>query len=223
MRSALVLIAFTALASGCTPSQQAKPPEAGPEPQGEAAAPAPSTAPEPGSDGPTAPAEQTDWERFVEAWNSSDLSALAGFTTDDGLLVLDNPGAFVRVERFASIAALKALPGNFDRARLKEVRLKPSWSSEPLASPDCSELMTQSGVHRAAVERFRLSIRVKGLIDAEVLSKQEGALLVDQAMAIESTARFAVYDLDNNVGFLFGGEGGRLRLLAIDAVIPCSA
>jgi hypothetical protein len=163
------------------------------------------------------------WQAFAQAWNSGDTSELARFRAQSGLLGLDNPGAFVRVRHFSGTEALRALEGEYDLARLKGIVLRPVLASGEAPRPSCETEVRASGTFIAPPERLLLDKRVAALREYQLASKAEMEQMEPAVQAARTEAQWAIYDLDANVGFLFGKEAGRLVLLAIDAVVPCSA
>lgn len=167
-------------------------------------------------------AEQV-WRRFVVAWNGPDQKQLERFHARNGLIALDNPGAFVQMRLLQSVAELQALEGHYDLARLKGVRLNAELEAGDAPARSCEEDVPNKGTYRAPVDRFLLEPRFRALSEYDIAPPAEVSRLEGPTQAASEAARYAIYDLDSNVGFLFGDEGGRIVLLAIDAVIPCSA
>jgi len=163
------------------------------------------------------------WALFVKAWNDHDAALLNDFRSRHGLVLLDNPGAFVRLSRTVGPAEISALEGHFDRARLKSVRLESELHAGEAPESDCTSDAKGQGTYRASPARLRVKERWQALARYELASPLEIEDLRGSVENAEQNARFAVYDLANHVGFLFGQEGANLVLLAIDAVVPCSA
>jgi hypothetical protein len=163
------------------------------------------------------------WARFVEAWNARDKQALETFRSSQGLVLMDNPGAFVRLSRVGSVVEIDALEGHFDRARLKSVRLDAAVSPGDAAENNCAVDAKAEGTFQTLPARLRLKDRWAALTRYQLASDLEVEALRAPVENAEAEGRFAFYDLSDNVGFLFGDEQGHLVLLAIDAVVPCSA
>lgn len=163
------------------------------------------------------------WNRFVSAWNGEDEAQLELLRSGDGVLALDNPGAVVRIRHFGGIGELRALEGEHDLARVKRVRLDALLSPGEPPKSKCEEDQALKGTFLAPPDRLMLDERFRALGQHELASNSEIARLQGPVEAARQAARFSVYDLSANVGFLFGEEDGRVVLLAIDAVIPCSA
>lgn len=164
----------------------------------------------------------------MSAWNEraeheEAANALAAFRAASELVALDNPGAFVRVRAFGDAGALFALEGEYDLARVKKLRLRAELSPGDAPRPSCEDDTPKKGVFVVPVDRFQLDVRFDALKKYELASDAEVARLETPVHAARKNAQFAIYDLEQNVGFLFGFEGARPVLLALDAVIPCSA
>jgi hypothetical protein len=169
------------------------------------------------------PSAESTWQSFVQAWNSGDAGALRPFQARLGLLALDNPGAFVRLRHLSTMAEIRALEGEHDLARLKHVTLRTALQSGDAPKANCETDLRLSGTFVTSVDRFLLEKRFAALQEYQLAREDEIQKLKPSVEAAKSEAQVAVYDLDANVGFLFGKEEGRLVLLAIDAVVPCSA
>lgn len=168
------------------------------------------------------------WTSFASAWNAAadqggSGSELGAFRAEDGLVALDNPGAFVRLRAFDGIEGLFALEGDYDLARLKKVRLRPELTKGDAPVPSCEDDSPAQGVFLVPMRRFQLDLRFGALKQYELASDAEIARLRGPVEAALEKARYAVYDLEHNVGFLFGLEGEKPVLLGVDAVVPCSA
>ena len=220
----LVLGCFLSLSSlGCGGSN---PPVAAPEavePQSEASE--PQTEPAASEESPESADMDmaTIWREFASAWNSRDAAALARFDAAEGLLVLDNPGAFVRLRRFANIADLFAQAGPYDGNRVPQLQLQSSYSTEAAPQITCENDVQPQGTFLTETGRAQVAVRYEALTTYELAdAKTIEALrpVVDQAQLVRG---FAVYDLTQSVGFVFSTQGGRATLVAIDAVVPCSA
>lgn len=179
----------------------------------------------PTSEDPAAASESSEqvWLRFVAAWNGSDPAQLAQFRAQSGLIAFDNPGAFVQMRLLQSAADLQTLEGEYDLARLKNVRLSPELEPGEAPAQNCEDDVPTKGTFQAPVDRFRLDVRFRALGEYDLAPPAEISRLEGPTKAASEAARYAIYDLESNVGFLFGIEEGRVVLLAIDAVIPCSA
>lgn len=175
-------------------------------------------------EGNKAPEDKAElWRRFAEAWNAVDAGRLKTFQARGGLIALDNPGAFVRMRLLRGPEDIQRLEGDYDLARLKRVRLKADLAPGEAPKPSCEDDVRLTGTLRAPADRPLLGVRFRALGEYELASPSEIAQLEGPVKTATETARYAVYDLDANVGFLFGAEGDRMVLLALDAVIPCSA
>lgn len=168
------------------------------------------------------------WTSFASAWNAAadqggSGSELGAFRAEDGLVALDNPCAFVRLRAFEGVEGLFALDGEYDLARLKKVRLRPELMRGDAPPPTCEGDPSVKGVFLVPVRRFELDLRFGALRQYELASEEEIARLRGVVDAARAKAHYAVYDLEQNVGFLFGFEGEKPVLLGVDAVIPCSA
>jgi hypothetical protein len=170
-----------------------------------------------------APSPAVTWQSFVQAWNSGDAQALRPFQARLGLVALDNPGAFVRLRHLSTMAEIRALEGEHDLARLKHVTLRALLQSGDAPKANCETDVRLSGTFVTQVDRVLVEKRFAALREYQLATEDELKKLEPSVQAAKSEAAFAVYDLDANVGFLFGKEEGRFVLLAIDAVIPCSA
>lgn len=168
------------------------------------------------------------WASFATAWNAfaekgGSGSALGSFRAESALVALDNPGAFVTLRTFEGIEGLFALEGDYDLARLKKVRLRPELTKGDAPLPSCEDDSPAQGVFLVPMRRFQLDLRFGALKQYELASDAEIARLRGPVEAALEKARYAVYDLEHNVGFLFGLEGEKPVLLGVDAVVPCSA
>lgn len=164
------------------------------------------------------------WEQFVRDFNAR-KPELAEWVPHQGLLVLDNPGAFVRVRGFSSFDALFALPGEFDAARIKSLTLDADVTGAVLPAPvDCEkDEAPQPGVFLGAGSAEYLVERVGALSEYELAPADEVSALEAPARKAADDADFIVHDVGRNVKFVFGEVAGRVKLLAIDMVVPCSA
>lgn len=165
----------------------------------------------------------TMWKEFASAWNARDSVALARFNAAQGLLVLDNPGAFVRLRSFTNIAGFFAEAGPYDGNRVPQHQFSLSYSPDAAPKVSCESDVLPQGVFLAETGRAQVADRYKALTTYELADEKTIEKLrpvVDQAKQVRG---FAVYDLKQSVGFLFSTHGGRPTLVAIDAVVPCSA
>jgi hypothetical protein len=163
------------------------------------------------------------WRDFVSAWNSRDPKKTAPWDPSRGLILIDNPGAFTRLRPTAGIGKLAELEGEFDGARVKIVNLDATLEAAEAPSTDCGAEIPDQGNFVAAPERVKLKLRWEALSKYELASVEEIQALEGPVRHATAAAWFTVYDIRQNVGFLFGREGARTVLLAIDAVFPCSA
>lgn len=165
----------------------------------------------------------TMWKEFASAWNARDSAALARFDAGDGLLVLDNPGASVQLRGFANIASLFAQAGPYDGNRVPQLQFALSYSTDAAPQISCESDVPPQGTFLTETGRAKVADRYKALTTYELAdTKSIEALrpVVDQAKLVRG---FAVYDLKQSVGFIFSTHAGRPTLVAIDAVVPCSA
>lgn len=165
----------------------------------------------------------TMWKEFASAWNARDAAALARFSADQGLVVLDNSGAFVRLRRFESIAKFFSQAGPHDGNRVPQLQFAPSPSPDAAPEVSCESDVLPKGTFFAETGRAKVAARYDALTTyqlADAKTVEDLRPVVDQAKLVRG---FAVYDLSQSVGFIFSTQGGRVTLVAIDAVVPCSA
>jgi hypothetical protein len=165
----------------------------------------------------------TMWKECARAWNARDSVALARFNAAQGLLVVDNPGAFVRLRSFTNIADFFAEAGPYDGNRGPQQQFSLSYSTDAAPKVSCEDDVLPQGVFLAETGRAQVADRYKALTTYDLADEKTIEKLrpvVDQAKQVRG---FAVYDLKQSVGFLFSTHGGRATLVAIDAVVPCSA
>ena len=167
------------------------------------------------------PAEE--WASFVAAWNTGDAAQLARYEAAQDLLVLDNQGAFVRAQSFISLATFFAQAGEHDAARVPRLRLSSVLTSNAPPVSNCESEVTLSGTFLTGPARAQLTRRVQAVKEYQLAPAEVVERLLPLTQVIEGAAVFAVYDLGQSVGFLFAQNAEGITLVAIDAVVPCSA
>ncbi len=161
---------------------------------------------------------------FVQAWNEKDRQALSTFSAPSGVLLLDNPGAFRRMQTLPSVESLLDLPGEFDGARIKALSLSEKPEEKPVPEVRCEDdPSVKEGLFLAEAGGDFLLKQLEAELEYELSTKEEVDLKRPVAEAAASAIRFVVADTKHSVKFYFGTVDGAIRLLAVDAVIPCSA
>lgn len=139
-----------------------------------------------------------------------------------GVFVLDNPGAFVVPMHFASIAeASERVPAlGPDNYRLKCPELRndatPHFSCE-------TEQWSPQGCVLTPNPDFSVARWYELALQYEILPAKEAKQGLSRAREADASISHGVYSTDATFGFYFGRVGCEWRLLAIDAVTPCSA
>jgi hypothetical protein len=219
-----VLSSWITLLVGATHLACAQPPSASspiaPTPAPDSTA---TESPTPHKDHTVAPAPAEQWATFVAAWNTGDPAKLVPYTPSQDLLVLDNPGAFVRLTAFSSLSAYFTQPNEHDGARVTKLHLSTALKSETAPTANCESGVALTGSYLTTPARAQLVQRVQALADYKLAPADEVARLNALVQVIEAAAVFAVYDLDQSVGFLFAHNANGMSLVAVDAVVPCSA
>jgi hypothetical protein len=136
--------------------------------------------------------------------------------------VLDNPGAFVVPMHFASIAEVSErvpalAPENY-RLKCPELRndATPHYSCE-------TEQWSSRGCVLTPNPDFSVARWYELALQYEILPAKEANRGLARAREADASISRGVYSTDATLGFYFGRVGCVWRLLAIDAVTPCSA
>lgn len=177
---------------------------------------------EPASSGDESPASV--WSRFVADWNGQDAQKLATWSAPQGVLLLDNPGAFVRVTRLADAPALREQPGDFDGARIQKLSFSAALDPGEVPSADCAKTPEVSpGTFLGDTDGQRISKFIEAMGTYDLAPADEVKKLRETWAASSAAKRFVVSDTKQSVAFYFGVSGSKVSLVAVDAVIPCSA
>jgi hypothetical protein len=164
------------------------------------------------------------WSRFVAAFLQGADGALAEWSLGPGLLLLDNPGAFTRVALLSDVPALLHMEGRYDGARVQGLPLVASVTAGSIPQASCEEPSTsRQGTFIGPTDGAFLTVYVDAMEEYELAPAAVVARLREVVAASKDVEKFLVYDTKNEVRFLFGIVDGRAKLLAVDAVIPCSA
>ena len=139
-----------------------------------------------------------------------------------GVFVLDNPGAFVVPMHFASIAEVsERVPAlGPDNYRLKCPELR--TDATPHYSCETEQWSTQGCVLTPNPD-FSVARWYELALQYEILPAKEANRDLPRAREADASISHGVYSTDATFGFYFGRVGCGWRLLAIDAVTPCSA
>jgi len=139
-----------------------------------------------------------------------------------GVFVLDNPGAFVVPMHFSSLAEAGArvpalTPENF-RFKCPELRSDstPHYSCE-------TERWSTEGCVLTPNPQFSVARWYDLALQYDILPATEVNERLDQARQADASISHGVYVTDTGFGIYFGRVGCEWRVLAIDAVTPCSA
>lgn len=239
LRKTLLLLGSTLalhlMVSGCGPSQSAKAPEASGAEEPMASGSEAST----GSEAKTPPTDTAAvgavsledraaliqvWSQFAEDWNSKDPQRLSRWNAAQGVFLLDNPGAFVRVVLYEGLAQLLALPGEYDGARIKSITLNETVDEGPLPSVSCEDPEgLPPGVFLGATDASFVTTYVEAMEEYQLAPKDEAARLLEVEKGYAGFKKFLVHDTRANVSFLFAIAQGETVIVAVNAVIPCSA
>lgn len=163
------------------------------------------------------------WREFTARWNAHDPESLASYEPEDGLLLLDNPGAFVRLRSIAGLKELAREASPHDGNRVFALDFSPQLEPGEAPLTTCESDEPLRGTFVTPSDRAKLTLRFQAAIEYELLKSGEAEALRPLVVNVEQKAIFAIYDLNQSVGFVFAKQGSQIKLLAIDAVIPCSA
>jgi hypothetical protein len=140
------------------------------------------------------------------------------------VLLLDNPGAFVRVTRIESAPSLREQPGEFDGARIKKLTFSHVIDAGDVPQADCAKTPEVAfGTFLGETSGERVSKFIEALEQYDLASPEEVGQLRETWASSSGSERFVVSDTKQSVAFYFGVEGSSVVLLAVDAVVPCSA
>lgn len=170
-----------------------------------------------------APREEI-WASFVADFNAHDPKRLERWNAPDGMLLLDNPGAFVRVKNLAGASALHSLEGTYDGARVKTATLPEVLDAGPIPKVQCEDSPeVKSGVFLGDDDGAYLQKFIDALEQYELAPPAEVAKIREVFAKSSGYERFMAADTKQSLKFLFGKKDGNVVLLAVDAVVPCSA
>jgi hypothetical protein len=164
------------------------------------------------------------WSEFAKDWNSKDPARLARWNPTEGVLLLDNPGAFIRVERKSGVPELLTLPGNYDGARIKSVLLSETVDEGPLQKSSCEEPDgLKKGVFLGVTDASFVTTAVKAMDEYDLAPQDQVTLLAKVEQTYAAFEKFVVHDTRADVSFVFALAGEKIVIIAVNAVIPCSA
>lgn len=166
----------------------------------------------------------TVWAEFAKDWNSKDAARLARWNPSEGVLLLDNPGAFIRVERKSGVPELLTLPGEYDGARIKSVHLSEAVDEGPLQKSSCEDPDgLKKGVFLGVTDASFVTTAVKAMDEYDLAPQDQVALLAKVEQTYAVFEKFLVHDTRADVSFVFAVAGEKIVIVAVNAVIPCSA
>ena len=220
------LSAVFAIVVGCAAqTPEHRPPAAAPDVAIPEPAPAPS-APRSASLAACPDSENTTFESVwpqLRAHLEAGIEGLAPLVDPTrGVFVLDNPGAFVVPMHFASIAEVServpALGPDYYRLKCPELRndATPHFACE-------TEQWSSQGCVLTPNPDFSVARWYELALQYEILPAKEANQGLSRAREADVAISHGVYSTDATLGFYFGRVGCEWRLLAIDAVAPCSA
>lgn len=164
------------------------------------------------------------WQEFASDWNSKDPARLARWNPPQGVFLLDNPGAFVRVQLRAGVPELLTLPGEYDGARIKSALLSETIDEGPLPQVRCEDAeVLPNGVFLGATDASFLATYVTATREYDLAPQDEAAHLAEVERSYAPFKKFLVHDTRANISFLFALAEGAVVVVAVNAVIPCSA
>ena len=164
------------------------------------------------------------WSQFAKDWNSKDPVRLSRWNAPQGVFLLDNPGAFVRVVVYGGLDEILTLPGEYDGARIKSIALSETVDDGPLPSVSCEVPEgLPKGVFLGATDASFLTTYVEAMAEYQLAPQDEVTRLAEVEKDYASFRKFLVTDTRENVSFLFASAQGKVVVVAINAVIPCSA
>ena len=139
-----------------------------------------------------------------------------------GVFVLDNPGAFVVPMHFSSLteagARVPALAPSYFRFKCPELRsdATPHYSCE-------TEQWSTEGCVLTPDPEFSVARWYELALQYDILPADEVNERLERAREADASISHGVYVTDTGFGVYFGRVGCEWRVLAIDAVTPCSA
>jgi hypothetical protein len=172
---------------------------------------------------PNASSTEAVWASFVTDFNSHEAAELAAWSAPGGVLLLDNPGAFVRVRLLDSQETVYGLEGSFDGARIKAVELSAAIDGRAIPQPTCDDAEYPVGVFLESTDGAYVEKYINALEEYDLAPPQEVDRLRHAFAAPSGKERFLVADTKHHVKFLFEKTEDGVHLLAIDAIVPCSA
>lgn len=170
-----------------------------------------------------APREEI-WASFVADFNAHDPERLERWNAPSGMLLLDNSGAFVRVRHLAGASALHSLEGTYDGARVKTLTLPEALDTGPIPQVQCENTPeVKPGVYLGDGDGSYIQKFIDALQEYELAPPDEVTKIREVFAQNAGFERFMAADTKQSLKFLFGKKGGNIVLLAVDAVVPCSA
>ena len=166
-------------------------------------------------------------DEFLTAFNNKDVAGLDKFIDKEyGVFILDNPGAYIASMRISSFSEVMSMEGEYGIANLKVTKVNctsPRRGLEPIYSCDTPEGWNKQGCFYGIEKTIRLEQMYRDMITYELLSEYEASEPMRIAALSEKNHTYFLYNTDETIGFHFGKRNGKLYLIAIDRVIPCSA
>jgi hypothetical protein len=166
-------------------------------------------------------------DEFLTAFNNKDVTGLDKLIDKEyGVFILDNPGAYIASMRISSFSEVMSMEGEYGIANLKVTKvncISPRRGLEPIYSCDEPGGWNKQGCFYGIEKTIRLEQMYRDMITYELLSESEAAEPMRIASLSEKNHTYFLYNTDETIGFHFGKRNGKLYLIAIDRVIPCSA
>jgi hypothetical protein len=151
------------------------------------------------------------------------LEGLASLVDPErGVFVLDNPGAFVVPMHMRSLADVGKRVPRFTPEHYRWSCPELHTDRTPHFSCETEQWSTRGCVMTENPE-FSVARWYELAIQYELLPSGEAAAGLEQARQADRAIEIGVYATDAGLGFYFGRVGCAWRILAIDAVTPCSA
>lgn len=162
------------------------------------------------------------WPR-LRAHLEAGLEGLAPLIDPErGVFVIDNPGAFVVPIHVTSLTDAAERVPRFRPENYRWVCPEVHTDATPHFSCETEQWSTRGCVMTPNPE-FSVARWYDLAIQYELLPKDEAAVGLEQARQVDLAIERGVYATDVALGFYFGRVGCDWRILAIDAVEPCSA
>lgn len=164
------------------------------------------------------------WQQFVTDWNSGKPEALDRWSPAQGVLLLDNPGAFVRVRLFDGARALFAQEGGYDGARVQTLKFSKDLTEGSIPRTNCEhDEPLAPGTYLEDSDGARLATVIGAMGEYELAPPEEVARMKAAFEKSSGLTLLTVADTIQSVAFTFAVASQGPVLIAVDAVVPCSA